>query len=78
MPPGLLSLLERPRDIPITHDQLVSVYTLQIRQEDGSPLNLRMTHRVQDALFGPPILGTPEPEQWDQAREQRRREADGS
>jgi hypothetical protein len=37
-----------------------------------------MTHRVQDALFGPPILGTPEREQWDRAREQRRREVDGS
>ena len=63
---------------PITHDEQVSVYSLQIRQDDGSPLNLRMTHRVQDALFGPPILGSPEREQWDQAREQRRREIDGS
>jgi hypothetical protein len=63
---------------PIAHDEQVSVYTLQIRQDDGSPLNLRMTHRVQDALFGPPILGTPNREQWDRAREQRRREVDGS
>jgi hypothetical protein len=60
------------------HDEQVSVYTLQIRQDDGSPLNLRMTHRVQDALFGPPILGTPEREHWDRAREQRRREVDDS
>lgn len=63
---------------PVTHDEQVSVYTLQIRQDDGSPLNLRMTNRVQDALFGPPILPTPERARWDQAREQRRREVDGS
>ena len=62
---------------PIAQDEQVSVYTLQIRQDDGSPLNLRMTHRVQDALFGPPVLGTTEREHWDQAREQRRRELDG-
>ena len=53
------------------YDQ-VSVYTLQIRQDDGGPLNLRMTHRVQDALFGPPILGTPQREQWERARQQKR------
>jgi hypothetical protein len=63
---------------PVVHDEQVSVYALQIRQDDGSPLNLRMTDRVQDALFGPPGIGTPEREQWDQGREQRRRELDGS
>jgi hypothetical protein len=63
---------------PIAHDEQVSVYTLQIRQDDGSPLNLRMTHHVRDALFGPPILGTPERERWEQAREHRRHEVDGS
>lgn len=63
---------------PVSNDEQVSVYTLQIRQDDGSPLNLRMTCQVQDALFGPAILGTPEREQWDQAREHKRREIDGS
>ena len=62
----------------IAHDEDVSVYTVQIRQDDGSPLNLRMTHPVLDALFGPPILGTPERQQWEQARERRRRELDGA
>ncbi len=52
----------------------VSAYTLQVRQDNGSPLNLRMTHAVQDALFGPPILGTPERQQWEAARELRKRE----
>jgi hypothetical protein len=50
----------------------VSAYTMQVRQDNGSPSNLRMTRAVQDALFGPPILGTPERAQWDAAREQRR------
>jgi hypothetical protein len=54
----------------------VSAYTLQIRQENGSPLNLRMTHAVQDALFGPPIDGTPERQRWEAARELRKRELD--
>jgi hypothetical protein len=62
----------------IAHDEDVSVYTVQVRQEDGSPLNLRMTHPVLDALFGPAVLGTPERQQWEQARERRRRELDGS
>lgn len=30
----------------------VSAYTVQVRKDDGSPLNLRMTHATQDALFG--------------------------
>jgi hypothetical protein len=51
----------------------VSAYTLQIRH-DGSPLNLRMTRAVQDALFGPPVLGTPERQRWDVARELRKLE----
>jgi hypothetical protein len=52
----------------------VSAYTLQIRQDDASPLNLRMTRAVQDALFGPPLLGTPERQRWDAARGLRKRE----
>jgi hypothetical protein len=62
----------------IAHDEEVSVYTLPIRQDDGSPLNLRMTDRVQDALFGPPIMGTPERQKWDDARERKRRQVDGA
>jgi len=53
---------------------VISANTLQIRQDDGSALNLRMTHAVQDALFGPPGLGTPERRRWDAARELRKRE----
>jgi hypothetical protein len=59
-------------EVPEEHG--VSAYTVQVKLDDGSPLNLRMTHRMQDALFGPPIQGTPEREQWDAAREQRRRQ----
>jgi hypothetical protein len=56
----------------VPSDDKVSLYTVQIRRDDGSPLNLRMTHPVQDALFGPPILGTPERQQWEMARARRR------
>jgi len=62
----------------VDEDHGVSAYTLQIRQDNGSPLNLRMTHPVQDALFGPPILGTPERARWEGAREQRQRELGGT
>ena len=62
----------------IDEDHGVSAYTLQIRQDNGSPLNLRMTHSVQDALFGPSIVGTPERELWEAAREQRQRELGGT
>jgi hypothetical protein len=54
----------------------VLVYTDKDDPYD-SPLNLRMTHPVQDALFGPPILGTPERQRWEAAREQRQRELGG-
>ena len=54
----------------------VSTYTLPVDQ-DGSPLNLRMTNAVQDALFGPTDTGTPEYKRWDVAREQRRRQLGG-
>ena len=56
----------------------MSAYTLQVRQDNGSPLNLRMTHPVQDALFGPPMMGTPQRERWEAAREQRKRERGGT
>ena len=62
----------------VDEDHGVSAYTLQIRQDNGSPLNLRMTHAVQDALFGPPIFGTPEQQRWEAAREQRQRELGGT
>ncbi|HSZ38890.1 MAG TPA: hypothetical protein VK817_02935 [Trebonia sp.] len=58
---------------PVNDDDGVSVHTLQIRQPDGSPLNVRMTSQVQDALYGPRISGTPERNAWEAARERRRR-----
>jgi hypothetical protein len=63
-------LMVRYGEVPNEHG--VSAYTVQVKLDDGSPVNLRMTHPVQDALFGPPIQGTPERAQWDAAREQRR------
>ncbi len=58
----------------VAEDHGVTAYTVQIRQDNGSPLNLRMTHSVQDALFGPPFVGSPERNQWEAARERRIRE----
>jgi hypothetical protein len=62
----------------IDQEDEVSTYTLKIRQPDGCPLNIQMTHQLEDALFGPPISGTPEREEWEAARERRRRELDAS
>jgi hypothetical protein len=56
----------------------VSYYTVQIRRDDGSPLNLRMSYPVQDALFGPPHLGSVERERWETARGQRRLERESA
>ncbi len=59
---------------PVDEDYGVSAYTVQVRQDNGNPVNLRMTHPVMDALFGPPVAGSPQRQQWDAAREQRMRE----
>lgn len=58
---------------PVDEDHGISAYTVQVRQADGGPLNLRMTHPVMDALFGPPIAGSRERQQWEAGREQRMR-----
>lgn len=63
---------------PVEEDDWISMYPIQVRQPDGTPLNVRMTRPVQDALYGPPMCGTPERNQWEAAREQRRRELDGT
>lgn len=62
----------------IAEYEAVSVYTLQVRLADGQPLNLRMTHRVQAGLFGPPMIGSSERAVREDAREQKRRELDGA
>lgn len=63
----------------VTEDTEVSMYTMQVKEgPNGRLLNLRMTRQVQDALFGPPITGTPEHREWEAARERRRLEIDGT
>ena len=59
-------------------DADISVCRLQVRQDDGSPLNLPVTRGVQDSLFGPPISDAPGRQQWEATREQRRRDLDGT
>lgn len=56
----------------VAEEGKVSYYTVQIRRGDASPLNLRMTYPVQDALFGPPYLGSSERQRWEAAHGQRR------
>jgi hypothetical protein len=57
---------------PVGDDGSVSLYTLHLRGEQGRPLVVRMTYQVQDALFGPPVSGTPERDEWEAAMERRR------
>ncbi len=57
----------------VAEEGKVSYYTVQIRRDDSGPLNLRMSYPVQDALFGPPYLGSSERQRWEAARDQRRR-----
>jgi hypothetical protein len=59
---------------PVADDGKVSLYTLHLRGAEGKQLVVRMTHQVQDALFGPSQAGTPGWEEWQAARERRRRE----
>ncbi len=58
----------------VAEEGKVSNYTVQIRRDDSSPLTLRMSYPVQDALFGPPYLGSSERQRWEAARDERRRE----
>jgi hypothetical protein len=58
----------------LDHDDRVSLYTLPVRLSDDSAINLRMTNAVMDNLFGPAHTGTPEYEEWQAAREQRRQD----
>jgi hypothetical protein len=60
----------------LADDDRVSLYTLRVVAEDGREVALRITHAVQDALFGPPITGTPERDQWEAARDRKQRQLD--
>jgi len=84
--PSFIPFTPADEDLPLAGQRLtirygevaeegkVSYYTVQIRRDDGSPLNLRMSYPVQDALFGPPFLGSSERQRWEAARDGRRRE----
>ena len=51
----------------------VTVQSIHIVDAGGRTTALRMTVPVMDALFGPPIEGTPERNDWKAKREQRKR-----
>lgn len=59
---------------PVVDGDKVSLYTLHLRGDAGEQVVVRMTHQVQDALFGPSQSGTREWDAWQAARERRRRE----
>jgi hypothetical protein len=88
--PSLIPFTPADEDLPLAGQVLtvrygevvqqgkVSYYTVQIRRDDGSPLNLRMSYPVQDALFGPPFLGSVERQRWEAARRRPRREREAA
>lgn len=53
-------------------DDRVAPAAVHVVAEGKREIAVRVTYLVQDALFGPPILGTPERAEWDARREQRR------
>lgn len=61
----------------VPEERGITAYTVQIRLRDGSPRNLRMTEAVQDALFGPPIIGTRERAEWEAVRDRKAQERAG-
>jgi hypothetical protein len=52
----------------------ISPYAVRVLADQRREMAVRITYDAQDALFGPPILGTAERAAWEQLREQRRRE----
>lgn len=53
----------------VSEEHGITAYTVQLRLRDGSPRNFRMTEAMQVSLFGPPIIGSPERQAWDAARD---------
>lgn len=62
----------------VSEEHGITAYTVQVRLQDGSPRNFRMTEAMQDALFGPPIIGSPERQAWEAARDRSAPRQDGN
>lgn len=58
----------------LNDDQRVTPYAARVLTDRTREIAVRITSAVQDVLFGPPITGTPERREWEDEREQRRRE----
>ncbi|MFE0309870.1 hypothetical protein [Amycolatopsis sp. NPDC058986] len=61
----------------LPEDQTVTPYAAHVRAEDSREFAVRVTEQVRDAMFGPPITGTPERIAWERRRDQRKRDLDG-
>ncbi|MFG1645722.1 hypothetical protein ACGFMK_36045 [Amycolatopsis sp. NPDC049252] len=57
----------------IGREQHISPYAVRVLADQRREVAVRITAAVQDALFGPPITGTPERAAWERLRDQRRR-----
>lgn len=55
-------------------EQHISPYAVRVLADQRREIAVRITATVQDALFGPPITGTPERAKWEQLRERRRQD----
>lgn len=67
-------LILRCADLP--DDRTVTPYAARVMAEHDREIAVRVTERVRDAMFGPPIIGTPERTAWEQRRDQRKRRID--
>jgi hypothetical protein len=61
----------------IGSEQHITPYAARVLADQRREVAVRITYAVQDAMFGPPILGTPERAAWEQQRDQRQREIEG-
>jgi hypothetical protein len=55
----------------VLHDEEISPYAVRVMTADGRPMAFRMTHQVQDVLYGPRSTIGPDWDNWTARREQR-------
>lgn len=58
----------------VVDEEQISPYAVRVVTADGRTLAFRMTHRVQDVLFGPRSTIGPDWDDWAARREQRQRQ----
>jgi len=58
----------------LNDSQRLTPYAARVLTDRTREIAVRITSAVQDVLFGPPITGTPERQEWEDKRERRRQE----